>query len=74
MTTNTKEEKFVEQQVTYTLLKDGKFFIIEYVPARVNVETGEQFFSPQTVERLQHIIWTERQPVRFVQTPVFEFV
>jgi len=67
------EEKLVEQQVTYTLLKDGKFFIIERVPARVNVETGEQFFSPQTVERLQRIIWGERQPVRFVQAPVFEF-
>ena len=69
-----REEKLVEQEVTYTLLKEGKFFIIERVPARVNVETGEQFFSPQTVERLQRIIWGERQPVRFVQTPVFEFV
>jgi hypothetical protein len=73
MATNMREEKLVEQKVTYTLLKEGKFYIIEHVPARVNVETGEQFFSPQTVERLQHIIWGERQPVRFVQTPVFEF-
>ena len=70
---NTREEEFVEQKVTYTLMKEGKFYIIEHVPARVNVETGEQFFSPQTVERLQHIIWGERQPVRVVQTPVFEF-
>ncbi len=68
-----REENFVEQKVIYTLLKDGKFFIIEHVPARVNVETEEQFFSPQTVERLQRIIWGERQPVRFIQTPVFEF-
>ncbi len=73
MATSMKEEKLVEQKVTYTLLKDGKFFIIEHVPARVDVETGEQFFSPQTVELLQRIIWGERQPVRFVQTPVFEF-
>ncbi len=73
MATNVGEEKLVEQPVTYTLLKGGKFFIIERVPARVNVETGEQFFSPHIVERLQRIIWGERQPVRFVQTPVFEF-
>lgn len=73
METNTREEQFVERKVTYTLVKDGTFFIIEHVPARVNAETGEQFFSPQTVEQLQHIIWEERQPVRFVQTPVFEF-
>jgi len=71
--TSMREENFVEQKVIYTLLKDGKFFIIEHVPARVNVETEEQFFSPQTVERLQRIIWGERQPVRFIQTPVFEF-
>jgi len=68
-----REEKLVEQKVTYTLLKDGKFFIIEHVPARVDAETGEQFFSPQTVELLQRIIWGERQPVRFIKTPVFEF-
>jgi YgiT-type zinc finger domain-containing protein len=73
MTTSMREEKLVEQKVTYTLLKDGKFFIIEHVPARVDAETGEQFFSPQTVELLQRIIWGERQPVRFIKTPVFEF-
>ncbi len=67
------KEELVEQEVTYTLWKDGQFYIIEHVPARVNSETGEQFFSPQTVERLQHIIWEDRQPVRYVQAPVFEF-
>jgi hypothetical protein len=74
MANENREERLVEQEVTYTLLKDGKLYIIEKVPARVNVETGEQLFSPQTVERLQHIIWEERQPVRVIQTPVFEFV
>ena len=73
MATRVRQEKLVKQTVTYTLLKDGKFYIIEGVPARVDVETGEQFFSPQTVERLQRIIWGERQPVRVVQTPVFDF-
>jgi hypothetical protein len=74
MAAEIREERFVEQRVTYTLLKDGKLYVIEKVPARVNLETGEKFFSPQTVERLQHIIWEERQPIRVVQTPVFEFV
>lgn len=68
-----REENFVEQRVTYTLLKKGKLYIIENVPARVNPETGEQFFSPYTVERLQKIILGQRRPIRFVQTPVFEF-
>jgi hypothetical protein len=67
------EEKLVEQKVTYTLFKDGKFYIVENVPARVNVETGDQFFSPQTVERLQHIILRQHKPSRVIQTPVFDF-
>jgi len=37
-------ETLVEKQVTYTLELNGNFFLIENVPARVNEETGEQFF------------------------------
>jgi hypothetical protein len=36
-------------------------FMVENVPARVNEETGEQFFSPSTVERLQQIVLTEQK-------------
>ena len=66
-------KQMVEQAVTYTLLKDGKFYIIEDVPARVDVATGEQYFAPHTVERLQQIVWEKRKPVRLVETPVYEF-
>lgn len=68
-----REEKLVEQLVTYTLFKDGQLFVVENVPARVDAETGEQYFAPQTVERLQRILQEKRPPVRFVQTPVYEF-
>ena len=67
------QEKLVEKKVTYTLQKDDKFYIIEGVPARVNEETGEQLFSPETVEKLQQIIWEQRQPVRQITTPIYEF-
>jgi hypothetical protein len=43
------------------------------VPARVNVETGEQLFSPQTVERLQSVVQERRKPVRMMQVPVYEY-
>ena len=68
-----RQEKLVEQKVTYTLFKDGQFYIIENVPARVDVETGEQYFSPQTVEMLQQIIRQNPKPDRVVQTPVYNF-
>ena len=52
-----QNEILIEQKVTYTLEMNGKFFLIENVPARVNVETGEQYFSP----------------TRTVTLPVYEF-
>ena len=67
------EEAFVEQTVAYTLQIEGRFIIIEHVPARVSLRTGERFFSPQTVERLQRIVWEEKTPSRVVETPVFEY-
>jgi hypothetical protein len=74
MTTEAEPEQLVEQKVTYTLLKEGKFYIIENVPARVNIATGEQYFSPRTVAQLQEIIAEQRPPQRLLQTPVYEFV
>ncbi len=73
MQSTTATNKFVEQHITYTLLKEGKFYIIENVPARVDAETGEQLLSPRTVERLQSLIWEQRKPSRTVETPVYEF-
>lgn len=67
------DEVLMDQKVTYTLEMDGKLFIIENVPARVNVETGEQFFSPKTVDLLQQIVWNQQQPTRTVTLPVYEY-
>lgn len=67
------EEPLVEKQVTYTLEMDGRVYIVENVPARVNEETGEEFFSPETVERLQRKILGREKPKRFIETPVFEY-
>lgn len=68
MTNNFRQENFIEQKVTYTLEFDGKFFIIENVPARVCQETGESLFSPETVERIQEIIWQNKSPKRVIET------
>jgi hypothetical protein len=63
----------IEKQVTYTLELNGEFFLIENVPARVDEETGEQFFSPSTVERLQQIILMQKEPDRFTEVPVYKY-
>lgn len=71
--TSNWEETLIEQKVTYTLEMNGKFFLIENVPARINPETGEQFFSSSTVERLQQIILNQEEPSHSIETPVYKF-
>ena len=70
---NAREDNLVDCRVTYTLAHEGKFYIVENVPARVDEETGEQFFSPATVEQLQKAILGQAEPKRIVETPVYEY-
>lgn len=67
------KETMVDTKVTYTLEHDGKFFIVENVPARVSMETGEQYFAPETVERIQAMIKGKQRPNRVIETPVYDF-
>ena len=71
--THVWNEPLEERRVTYTLELAGRFFIVENVPARVNVETGEQYFSPETVERLQAKILGSESPKRLIETPVYDY-
>lgn len=66
-------ETMIETKVTYTLDLDGHFYIVEHVPARVCRETGEQFFSPETVDRIQALVKGGAEPARVVETPVYEY-
>lgn len=70
---NNSKEVLVEKRVTYTLQINGDFILIENVPARVNEETGEQFFSPATVERLQKIVLDKQTPDYVIETPVYNY-
>jgi HTH-type transcriptional regulator / antitoxin MqsA len=66
-------EEFSEQEVTYISEVEGRVIIIERVPARVSLSTGERLYSPETVERIQAIIWGQAPPARTVSAPVYEF-
>ena len=73
MTPGQCKETMVEQRVTYTLETDDGLIVVENVPAMVSLETGERLFSPATVERLQRVVWEQREPSRVIRVPVFEF-
>lgn len=66
-------ERLVATEVTYTIEYQGKFYLVEHVPASVCVETGEKYFSPETVEHLQALIAGGQKPARVIETPVFEY-
>jgi YgiT-type zinc finger domain-containing protein len=73
MVTTYPKETFVPETVTYTIDIEGKLLVIEHVPARVCLETGERLFSAETVERIQHLISNKQKPTRVMEVPVFEF-
>ena len=66
-------ETMVETEVTYTLEHRGRFIFIEHVPARVCRETGEQCFAPETVEHIQALIKSAKEPSKVIETPVYEY-
>lgn len=68
-----QEEKLAERRVNYTLELNGNLYVVKNVPARVDEETGEQFFSPYTVDRLQTIIPGDTEPSKVITTPVYEY-
>jgi YgiT-type zinc finger domain-containing protein len=67
-------ETMIETKVAYTLERDGKFYLIEHVPARVCKETGEQYFAPETVEHIQTVIMTKKKPSKVIETTVYEYI
>jgi YgiT-type zinc finger domain-containing protein len=66
-------ETMIDTEVTYTLEHEGKFFLIEHVPARVCQETGEEFFAPETVEHIQALIKSKKKPAKVIETPVYRY-
>lgn len=73
MDENLWNERLVARRVTYTIEINNQLIVVENVPARVNLDTGEQLFAPETVERLQRIIAQGQKPKRVMQVPVYEY-
>jgi hypothetical protein len=48
-------------------------FYYRECPSQSLCRNGRTFFAPETVERLQKIIWENQQPKRVMETPVFDF-
>lgn len=69
-----EDKQLVNKLVTYSLELDGKLILVKNVPARVNQDTGEQFFAPETIDRLQDMILGDEKPLNFIEVPVYQFM
>src|SRR5262245_18247525 len=59
--------------VTYTVEVAGKIYVFENVPADVDARTGEQFFDPDTVERMRQLIHGDKKPAPANYAPVYDY-
>ena len=59
--------------VTFTYDEDGKYLIIEHVPAEVCVKCGEKTYSPEVTDELLRLAHEKVAPVRKIEVPVYEF-
>jgi YgiT-type zinc finger domain-containing protein len=73
MTWDEIDDRLEERLVTFSMDYHGRTVIIENVPARVDPVTGEEYFSPETLDQLQAIIWGGPQSEPESPTQVVQF-
>ncbi len=66
-------EVLIDTTVRYILDLGNTLMVFENVPARVNTETGEQFFSPETVRQIQQLAASSTQPDHTILAAVYQF-
>jgi len=66
-------EILVEQEGNYILELEDHIIVVEIVPARVSLESGERSFATETVKRLQKMVWESKKPTRVVENPYYEY-
>ena len=52
---------------------NGKFHLVESIPATVCSRCGEETFSRETTEQIRVMLHSQQQPVRSVSLDVFSF-
>ena len=66
--------KVVKRKVTFTYEEDGRYFIIEHVPAEVCVKCGEKMYTPEVTDNLLRFARNEFKPAKKIEVPVYDFV
>jgi YgiT-type zinc finger domain-containing protein len=62
-----------QASVNEVFLIEGKYVLVEGIPARVCARCGEATFSRETAERIHRMVHGEAQSVRAVPMEVFAY-
>lgn len=62
-----------EMLVTFSYEDEGKYFLVEHVPAEVCERCGERIYSPAVTDELLKFAKDKFRPVKRVEVPVFDF-
>ena len=53
---------------------DGKYVLVDRIPAMVCVRCGEETFSRETTEKVRSLVHGQAKPTKSLALEVFEFV
>ena len=62
-------EEFVEEVFRI----DGKYVLVDQIPAGVCDRCGEETFSPETTERVRLLVHGKAKPTKSIALKVFDF-
>jgi HTH-type transcriptional regulator / antitoxin MqsA len=62
-----------QELVNEVFLINGKYVLVEGIPASICARCGEATFSRETTERIRRMVHGEAQPVRAVAMEVFAY-
>lgn len=62
-----------EELVDEVFRIDGKYVLVDHIPARVCTRCGEETFSRETTERVRLLVHGKVTPTKSIALKVFEF-
>jgi YgiT-type zinc finger domain-containing protein len=66
-------EKSHPENVSETFQIDGRFYLVENIPATVCSQCGEISFSRETTERIRVMLHDNSQPIRAISMDVYAY-
>jgi HTH-type transcriptional regulator / antitoxin MqsA len=66
-------EKYHPENISETFQIDGKFYLVENIPAAICSQCGEISFSRQTTERIRVMLHGQAQPIKAIFMDVYAY-